>query len=239
MIKSLSILFTALIPLMASAAQSDWKTVTPGLAYTSPAFAQRYRVHAFRINLGKYRLSLLLSNNNQGPFFAKPAAIANNAIIAINGGFFSPDLQPIGLRIYQGKVLHPLKKISWWGIFAVKNNRARIFSKSNFRYTKKISFALQAGPRLVVSGSIPSLKGGIAKRSAIGITRNGNVVIAITSTPLTTTKLAGIMKNKLGCYNALNLDGGSSSQLYARIGSFSLSLPSLRPVADVLIVTTS
>ncbi|WP_304985700.1 phosphodiester glycosidase family protein [Coxiella-like endosymbiont] len=55
----------------------------------------------------------------------------------------------------------------------------------------------------------------------------GKVIIAITNLNLllTPTQLAHLVK-KLNCYNALNLDGGTSSQLFARINNFSLNVPS-------------
>lgn len=49
-------------------------------------------------------------------------------------------------------------------------------------------------------------------RSAIGIKSNGNVVIVTTAAKV--SELAGIMLS-LGCSDAMNLDGGASSGLYA------------------------
>jgi exopolysaccharide biosynthesis protein len=40
----------------------------------------------------------------------------------------------------------------------------------------------------------------------------------------------------LGCMNALNLDGGSSTQLYAKTQDFSLSIPSFSAVTDAVVV---
>ena len=224
-----------LAPLVATAASPQWRTLAPGLQYTS---LPSEKIHAFRIDLKAYQLSLIsATHKKQPPFFIKPIAIKTKALIVINGGFFSPTFQPLGLRIHQGNVLHQLKNISWWGIFSIQNNKAQITSKNNYRYTSRITFALQAGPRLLVKGKIPPLKGGAAERSALGITKKGRLIVAISKDQLTTSQFANRLKNALGCYNALNLDGGSSSQLYAHIGDFSLYLPSLRPVADVIAVT--
>ena len=49
-------------------------------------------------------------------------------------------------------------------------------------------------------------------RSAIGIKANGNIIIATTTAKV--SELAGIMLS-LGCTDAMNLDGGASSGLYA------------------------
>ncbi len=55
--------------------------------------------------------------------------------------------------------------------------------------------------------------------------------------PLSTTELAQVMKAApLNCENALNLDGGSSSQLRAQIGSFQLDVHGFSNVSDAVIV---
>jgi uncharacterized protein YigE (DUF2233 family) len=102
---------------------------------------------------------------------------------------------------------------------------------------------VQSGPRLLVDGQIPKqLRPGVANRSALGIRRNGQVVILATQNiSLSTLELAQIMQrsepeNGLACWQALNLDGGSSTQLYAKVNDFMLSIPSFMPVADVVVV---
>lgn len=225
----------------------QWKNLANGLDYTTiypnPTMPLQ-KIHAFCINLKQYKLTLILAkNHNQKSVFVNHVAQRINALIAINGGFFSPQFEPLGLRMNSGKVLHPLKNTSWWGIFIVKNNRAMIVPKSAFRYSKNIQFAVQAGPRLIVNGKIPRLRDNVADRSALGITRNGSVIIVATQNlALSMTQLANMMKlpqrdGGLGCYNALNLDGGTSSQLYAHVGDFNLKIQSFRPVTDVIVVT--
>jgi uncharacterized protein YigE (DUF2233 family) len=81
--------------------------------------------------------------------------------------------------------------------------------------------AIQAGPRLVVNGKVPKLKSEISQKTAIGINRKGEVILLTTLYPFSVNELAKLMakpesKGGLGCRYALNLDGGSSSQLYAR-----------------------
>lgn len=82
---------------------------------------------------------------------------------------------------------------------------------------------LGAGPTLVKNGKIsvnpaaegfrsPKILSMSCARSAIGVTRDGYVII-ITVPSVMINQLAQIMY-KLGCYNAMNLDGGASSGLY-------------------------
>lgn len=245
-LKYLWIIFLLLSPNV-FAASIKWKELAPGLKYTELHPYPNYRnkkLHAFQIDLSNYKLSSqLASHHHQKTIFINRSTIKPNALITINGGFFMPNFKLLGLRINNGKILSPLKNISWWGVFVTQNNRAQIVSQQKYHYSSDISFAIQAGPRLIINGNIPKLKDGIAQRSALGITKNGKVIIAITENlSLTTRELAKIMKKSqaqggLACNNALNLDGGSSSQLYAHIGSFYLNIPSLRPVADMIVVS--
>ena len=113
----------------------------------------------------------------------------------------------------------------------------------DFLLKPTIDFAIQAGPRLVVNGTIPHLKNDYAPRSALCIDNAGHIIIAITDNMSMTLALfaqllsRSVDQNGLGCYNALNLDGGSSSQLYASIGDFRLIIPGFANVADAVIVT--
>jgi uncharacterized protein YigE (DUF2233 family) len=224
-----------------SALVENWRPLAPGIEYkdlSRNTLAPWSHIHVFRIDLAKNSLDSLLAKN-----FSKTAASAelfsekSNALIAINGGFFDNNKRPLGLRISNRKQENPIKNISWWGIFYIKNQHAAIASRNNFKQDKKIDFALQSGPRLVINGKIPLLKPGMAERSALGIDENGQVLIVVTERyPMTTQDLASFMKNTLHAHNALNLDGGSSSQLIANIDTFRLDVPGFAQVSDAIIV---
>lgn len=93
-------------------------------------------------------------------------------------------------------------------------------------------------PRLLIRGNIPSLKAGVADRTALGITDEGKVIILVTTNAaMSTRQLAQIMRAPpLSCSDAINLDGGSSSQLYAKIDSFQLNVHGFSNVSDAIIV---
>jgi len=231
---------------LAFATPTHWRTLEPGLEYAqvyqTPGFPLG-AIHAFKINLQKFQLKLAFTRNYARPLIlVKDLVQTQKALLGINGGFFSPNLIPLGLRIQDGKQVSKLKTTSWWGVFYIKNNRPYIVSQRSFKKSRRISFAVQSGPRLVINGRIPSLKPGWSFRSALGITKGGDVIIAITDhLPITTKMFAEILKRSqkqggLNCINALNLDGGSSSQLYADIGGFHLDIPSLAPVSDAILV---
>jgi uncharacterized protein YigE (DUF2233 family) len=162
----------------------------------------------------------------------------SKALISINGGFFDRKYQPLGLRISNQKQQSPLKRISWWGIFYIKDQRPYLTRLSQYDTNQKVSFAVQSGPRLIINNRIPSLKNGMAERSALGITPDEHVIILVTeNNPLTTTTLAHLMQSSpINCTNALNLDGGSSSQLFAKMGYFSINVHGFSNISDAIIV---
>lgn len=223
-----------------------WRELAPGMAYAkltigsseSPGF-----LHAFKIDPAKYRLDCLLAKD-LGEKAAPVQTMAKRAkaLVAINGGFFSGNLEPLGLRIQNGRERAAMKRVSWWAIFTMNGNAPRIVTHDHFAANGATRMAVQSGPRLVIDGSIPSLKEGDARRTALGITRRGEVIIAVTEqTTISTRTLAEIFRRKptaggLDCPNALNLDGGSSTQLYANIKGFTLDLPALAPVTDAVAV---
>lgn len=215
-----------------------WRSVAPGLEYTALDL-EMGKLHAFKIDLKQNRLALL---SPREPSTIKDMALNAHALLAVNGGFFTPDGKPLGLRIDNEKLLSPLKPISWWGIFSLRNNMPELSSMKTFKFSNDIDFAIQAGPRLVVNNDIPRLKEGVGNRTAIGYNQNNDIIIVVSeNAQLTTLQLAKILRRPekhggLGCLYALNLDGGSSSQGYAKAGNFVLDIPSFRAVADGLAV---
>lgn len=234
-------LVSLLTPVYAYSA-GNWRELSPGIEYQDLAgglLAPWSHIYAFRIDLNKNKLaivsakSLALKNASADQF-----AEHSQALLSINGGFFDHQFNPLGLRINNYRQENPLKRISWWGVFYIKYNKAHISSLSRFNQDNDISFAMQSGPRLLIKGRIPSLKAGEADRSALGITAKGKVIILVsTNATMSTNKLAHLLKAPpLSCVDAINLDGGSSSQLYAHIGSFQLNVHSFSNVSDAIIV---
>lgn len=226
---------------------TQWEEISPGLEYAKlplPSISSYGKLHAFKINLQQYRMDLVLAKDyKKSASSAQKLARKSDAIIAINGGFFSPELKPLGLRIQNGRVRSHLKNTSWWGVFYINsNNLPHIVSQKRFRNSSNIEFAVQAGPRLVINNKIPNLRAGFAQRSALGITPTGEVVLVATeNAPVSTTQLAEIMRRPeaeggLACPNALNLDGGKSTQLYAKFDNFYLNIPNFSAVTDVIAI---
>lgn len=240
-IKPFLLLSSLILCTFASFAQS-WQTLAPGIEYqdlSASLLTPWSHIYVFRVDLQKNQLDVVMAKNLSKPYAsANEFAEHSQALLTINGGFFDHKHRPLGLRISQYHQTNPLKKISWWGIFYTKNQKAYLKSLKQFHPSHQIDFALQSGPRLLINGQIPSLKPGVAERSALGITKDGKVILLVTdSAPMDTTALAQLMKAEpLNCINALNLDGGNSTQLSANIDTFHLSVHGLSKVSDAIVV---
>ncbi len=220
---------------------TDWVRLERGLEYTtlqinplapnaSPAVIKNSLTHAFRIDPKFFELKpLVLKPGERAPI--KKMQIASGALVAVNANFFDPEGKALGLIINQGQILNSLKKVSWWGVFLTEKGWPSIVHSTEFNNRPTLEMALQAGPRLVIDGHIPKLKPGSRPRTAIGITKNGHIILLTSLNPVELSKLAQTMllsdkKGGLECENALNFDGGSSSQMEVSHARLELHLPS-------------
>lgn len=223
-------------------AGTHWKNLAPGIDYTSlanPAPHTFGYIHCFKINLQKNNLQLAFAKSGIFPAATVQwLAEGNHALLAVNGGFFTSTWNPIGLRIQNGHQHSSLQPTSWWPVFYLKNNKPHIVNEKNYHDDPQISFAVQGGPRLLRDGHIPNLKPGKAERTALGITVTGEVIILATEHwELSTEQLAHIIQEQLDGVQAMNLDGGSSTQMYANIGKFQLDIKSFALITDIVYVT--
>lgn len=214
---------------------SDWNTLEQGLSYKKITLQEK-TIHVFKINPQYYLLKPIVEKETT----VKNMTQTSGSLLTINANFFDESGKPLGLVIQDGKELSPFKNISWWGIFyqegATDHNVAgHIIHSSQLKQTSSIKNAIQAGPRLVVNGTIPKLKTQNSAKSSLGINKKGEIFIVATLSAIDIVELAELMakpelEGGLGCANALNLDGGSSTQLYAKIGGFELDLPNFATI---------
>jgi len=219
-----------------------WRKIETGIWYTKIE-ASSGSIHAVKIDPHLYRFGVALpSEMGRVSSTVRGLAIKSGAKVAINGGFFTPEYHPLGLIIDNGKVINPVKKMSWWGIFYISDLRPYIVHTSEFKGEAGIETAIQCGPRLVINGEIPRLKEGVAERSGVCIDKDGNVILVVTQNlMLSLQEFASVLKGGgeaggLGCVNALNLDGGRSTQMYIKTRGLDLSIPGANEIADAIVV---
>lgn len=223
---------------------SVWRQVAPGIAYQSiplVTISPISTMHIFRVSLKSNHLDLVVAHDHQASHLSvQQMANLSHALIAVNGGFFTPEAKMLGLRVQRGKMRNPIKGTNWWGVFYIRQQQAHIIPYKAYDSHQAVSFAIQAGPRIVIDGKVPKLKAGFAERTALGIDKQGRVLLLTTQNAfMTTTALAQILldpRYQLHCQDAINLDGGSSSQLFARFKALQVHVPSFSAVTDGIIV---
>ncbi len=192
------------------------------------------RVHAFRSKAARVEVA-------SGAYLEAPGWLRRKkARVAINGGYFDGSGHSMGLRVSQKKQSSPLRRADW-GVFWVKNGRAHLSHTRDFDAKTRPEEALQCGPRLVVKGKITDLKPQMSRRSGVGIDARGRVVLAVADGALSLADWAQVWsaKDGLSCRDALNLDGGPSSQLAFENKNRRISsenVPGGWPVPDALVI---
>ncbi|MBI2297599.1 MAG: phosphodiester glycosidase family protein, partial [Armatimonadetes bacterium] len=148
---------------------------------------------------------------------AAEAARDYAALAAINGGYFDDQHHALGLVISDSKQVNPVRRADW-GVFLLRRGRAEVVHTRDLKNTRDVTQALQCGPRLVVDGRLTKLKPSPATaRSAVGVDAEGRVVLVVTRGALRLSEFARLLARAekdhgLGCRDALNLDGGPSTQ---------------------------
>jgi uncharacterized protein YigE (DUF2233 family) len=145
----------------------------------------------------------------------------------VNASFFDTDGRAMGLAVSEGRLLATGKRVSW-GALVVSGTDARIALGSGIADPLAHRLIVQGLPRLVIGGKIPGLKPQVAERTAV--CADGSRVLVVVAGKVESIAFARFLsepaeKAGLGCSDALNLDGGPSTQLVVRLPALRLSLP--------------
>lgn len=165
--------------------------------------------------------------------------------VAINGTYFHLlNGQPTGPIVRHGTMLYDGR----WGVTVCFDDKGCVtFRPQSGTYGRHRGWegvynAICTGPTLVRDGKLwlhPRQEGfrdpsvlGEARRSALGLTWDGKLLLVTVHSQISLNKLGNIML-RLNCKQAVNLDGGSSSALYCN-GEY-VTKPSRR-LSNVLLV---
>ncbi len=175
-------------------------------------------VHVIKTEAGSVDWNFLVAAKGKTLSRAKLTEIAPRAIVITNGNYFKEDLTPMGLMVDEGKTINEMRKADW-GVFRLSNDRrASIVHRKNHspRDRTNTEFAIESGPRLVVDGRAIKTRPGLARRTAIGICPDNSVILAVFESSVHLKDVSSYMLERWKVKDAINLDGGSSSQLYLR-----------------------
>jgi uncharacterized protein YigE (DUF2233 family) len=198
------------------------------------SFRKTGRLIAVYAQPDRVQLAIML-NDRQLPI----RALANDALLLVNGSYFTPEHQPTGLLVSQGHQLSKLRRKgggAGTGIFVLHDGHASLYPRETIKKVdyETSAFAIQAGPRVIEPGGVGGIMsddGLRANRTVIGSDRRGRIVLAVTygedggsRTGATLYELMhlfsehgiGAIADDLTLDSALNLDGGPSTGLFLR-----------------------
>lgn len=229
-------------PLTGSAA-AEWKPLYQGVDYRLDELEapRRLRIHQIRIDTQAEGIAFFTTpDNGDAPSEVNGRRTATflkefDLEVAINGTGFAPiapegaPVDVLGLSVSDGKKVSEVDVASRNPIFLVDQaNRAAILraplEEAGFAAAHN---ALQgwygANGMLLDDGECVTLTKDIHPRTAVGISRDGRHVYFLVadgrqpgfSEGLTLIEMAEWMK-QLGCWDAMNLDGGGSSTLVVK-----------------------
>jgi uncharacterized protein YigE (DUF2233 family) len=226
-----------------SQAAVSWKTLAPGLEestyITRDSRGSSVTLQLYKVEPRKFLLQVVQARDFKvDRIYVRDLVRNTGAVLALNGGFFDPFYKPLGLLVNGGKVLNPLKPISWWAVFSVeKGAHPRIEKLKKFEENAQIEMAVQTGPRLVEDGKPVPTKNNISQKSFIAITPHQEVILGATeSGVLDSNDLSKILAEEIKVQQALNLDGGGSTQLYAKLNQYEKEISGFTPVANGIVV---
>ncbi len=191
----------------------------PELVEVTVATGPARRLAAVVVDLDRFRLRVVAARRHPQDWqTAEFVAARLGALAVLNGGYFDERNQPLGLLVTDGEELVPLRRTSW-PVFAIAGGRARIVARTEAQGLAGLQQAVQCGPRLVSDRQVTNLKPSEPlPRSAVGVDGDGRVVLAATTEGGASLQELGQALARpraaggLGCVDALNLDGGPSTQ---------------------------
>jgi exopolysaccharide biosynthesis protein len=217
-------------------------TVAPGIAHVTFQVradgAEAFSGHAFKIDLEAANLRLVAAGDPASRRTVDQIVASYPAVVAINASFFDTAGRAMGLAVDEGRLMAGGKRQTW-GALVVDDNKARIVLGAEINDHLAHRLVVQGIPRLVVGGKVQRLKPQVAERTAV--CAQGSVIVLVVSTKADTTAFARFLadpaeKGGLECQDALNLDGGPSTQLVVKLPALALSLPGGWGVPNALVV---
>lgn len=213
-----------------------WASLGRGLSHRTLEHGA-IRGHAFRFAIADVELRLVPAAGGRARVDA--LAPAGDAV-AVNASFFDHDGRAMGLAIDRARSIGG-RRLAAWSALVVAGDRGRVVRGDALRADTDADLVVQGLPRLVIRGAVPKLKPQRAARTAV-CADGGRLTLLVTTTRVEAAELALFLAappeaGGLGCQDALNLDGGPSTQLRARWGGFTADLAGGWGVPNALVVT--
>jgi len=159
--------------------------------------------------------------------YAYPEALPQAGLLfATNAGMFTPEHEPAGLYVENGRVRKSINTRSGAGnfhlqpngVFWLRDRQAAVSTTQDYvKVVPDAAYATQSGPMLVIGGKLnPKFEhDGTSRyiRNGVGVRDATHVYFAVSADPVSFGVFARLFRDGLACPNALYLDG-SISRLY-------------------------
>ena len=150
------------------------------------------------------------------------AMTRQHALAGVNGGYFSPDFEPVGLLVSEGKMIHkPSRARLLSGALVVTDHHIALRRSTDPLPGKNARQAVQCGPFLVEADKlVPGLNNARSARRTAVFTDGRRTWGLVSTSSLTLEELGAILADPallpggLKIARAINLDGGSSTGLW-------------------------
>jgi Phosphodiester glycosidase len=225
-----------------SAEPLGFRAVASGIEHAAfrvtPADSEPFAGHAFKVDLDVAQLRLVPAGGPSSRQTVEQIAAPFSGFVAVNASFFDKEGRAMGLAANEGNLI-ARGKLQSWGALVVGDQKSRIVLGAEIGDHHAYRVIVQGIPRLVVGGRVPGLKPQLAERTAV--CAEGRIVVLIVSTKAETSAFARFLadppeKGGLGCVDALNLDGGPSTQLAVNLPGLTLSQRGGWGVPNALVV---
>jgi uncharacterized protein YigE (DUF2233 family) len=229
-----------LVPLLAHARGCESTAAAPaGSAATEGVRTERITFagasyDVVTVDLDRARVRALNHDDAGKPIasFARLREVVGPSLaVATNAGIFEPGLVPTGLFVADGREVTPINTTTGEGnfylqpngVFAIDDAGAWISPTAAFRAGGRAPRqATQSGPMLVSGGvihaSFRSDSTNTVIRNGVGVVSPRRIVLAISSEAVNLKTFATLFLERLGCDDALYLDGAISGMYAPSLG---------------------
>ncbi|MGH8146257.1 MAG: phosphodiester glycosidase family protein [Rhodanobacteraceae bacterium] len=211
------------------------------------------------IDLAKAELGLHWRDPETGKPFASIHALqawgakhGRQLLFAVNAGIYDAHGEPLGLYVENGKTIKPLNtahgdpaagnfSLLPNGVFAIDaTGHASVETTSAFATSHtQARVATQSGPMLVIDGKLnphfDADSDSMKWRSGVCAPQPDKVVFAVSTGPVNFHTFATLFRDKLGCRDALYLDG-TLSQIFVAGDYFGAPAFMVKPYAGIFAV---
>ncbi len=207
---------------------------------------------ACTFDLRQTDMRMFLNDGAGRPYGAFRSLIADQAdkgravSFAMNGGMYHRDRSPVGLYVENRETLKKAVNgpgpgnfhMRPNGVFWIDGDRAGVSESRAFTSSgRRVAFATQSGPMLVIDNALHPrfIKGSDFRkvRNGVGVRDPHTVVLAISTRRVNFHDFATFFRDRLGCANALFLDGTISSIHAPEIGRSDFLFP-MGPIIAVV-----